>query len=109
TTGDGRLLIQVQYPQRHELHLGFREMFSGIDWPRFEVRIGVEMPPDLALALESTSGDLSSRALSGPQLLETTSGEVVVEGAGATVVGSSASGDFSIQQAERLDLRSVSG
>src|SRR5438132_1168132 len=103
TEGD-RLLVQVRYPAS-QLRLGFWDML-GHDRAHFEVRIGVEMPPSLALALKSTSGDLSSRDLSGPQLLETTSGDVAIDGAGSTVVASSTSGAFSVHQAERLDLRS---
>jgi hypothetical protein len=104
-----RLVVKVHYPQNQQLRVGFWEMFSCFEWPKLEVRIGLDVPPAMAVTLNSTSGDLETEGMNGTQRLDTTSGNISVDGAGASIVASTTSGDISFAQVMSADLHSVSG
>jgi hypothetical protein len=106
----GRYLVRVRYPQSQVVHVSFLRLLRGeLDVPGVAVRLVLEMPPGLALELESSSGDFETSGLTGPQALETTSGDVEVRGTGSAVVVNTTSGDVSASQVGRARLHSVSG
>lgn len=105
-----RFEIEVKYPQRSAVRIGWRDLFRGnIESPQAEVRLTLQIPPGLALALRSASADLSTLDLAGPLTIGSASGDVTVIGArGATEV-STASGDIDAKDVRRFSARTVSG
>ena len=74
-----------------------------------EVRIDVEVPRGIALAVRSTSGDVASEGLPGPQQIDTTSGDIQLDAAAGPVRIGTTSGDVEARDVGRLTLRTVSG
>jgi hypothetical protein len=106
----GRYLVQVRYPQTKVVRVSFMRLLRGeLEMPSVQVRLLLEMPPQLALDLESTSGDLETGDLTGPQTLETTSGDIEVRGAASPVAITTTSGDVSASGLGPARVRSVSG
>ena len=106
---DGRHVIRVRYPQR-VIRISFMRLLRGeLDAPSVKVRLLLEVPPGLAVELESTSGDLETSGLDGPQTLETTSGDIAVQDAAAAVTIGTTSGDVSATGLGRARVHSVSG
>jgi hypothetical protein len=107
---NGRYLVRVRYPQSQVVRISFLRLLRGeVDVPAVEVRLTLEMPPELALELESSSGDFETGDLVGPQSLETTSGDVEVHGAASAVTIRTTSGGVSASGLGRARVRSVSG
>jgi hypothetical protein len=110
STAGGRFLVRVRYPQGQVVHVSLlRFLKGGFNVPGIEVRLVLEMPPALALELESASGDFETADLTGPQRLETTSGDVEVRGAASAISIGTTSGDVSVSGLGRARVRSVSG
>jgi hypothetical protein len=105
----GRFEVRVRYPQRQQVRIGFWDMLSGHRWPKLEVRLALEVPPDLPVRLSSSSGDLATADLMGPQELTTTSGDISLDGGGARVAATSTSGTISAAALGIAELRTVSG
>ena len=109
TTDDGWLVIRARYPQRQVFRIGFWEFFGGFDWPKVELKLDLEVPDHMPVWLHSTSGDLATEELNGPQNLETVSGDVSVSAAGGPVNASSTSGAIAAVGLGHARLRTVSG
>jgi DUF4097 and DUF4098 domain-containing protein YvlB len=109
STQGGSCEIRVRYPQRQTVRLSFWEIFSGFDLPMTEVRLALEVPETLPVSLRSTSGDIETAGLQGPQDLETTSGDVDVADATGKLRAASTSGDITVSSAGASVLRTVSG
>jgi DUF4097 and DUF4098 domain-containing protein YvlB len=110
TTEGGRCRISVRYPQRRQVQIGLWKMMSGdFEFPGVEVRLVISMPPKIPLTLRSTSGDLVTESLAGPQELDTTSGDIDVSGALGLVRAGSTSGDVRMSARGSARLRTVSG
>lgn len=110
SVANGRYLVRVRYPQSQVVRISFLRLMRGeVNVPSVEVRLVLEMPPELALELESTSGDFETRDLAGSQSLQTTSGDIEVHGAAAAVTLSTTSGEISASGLGRARVRSVSG
>jgi hypothetical protein len=113
TEGD-RYVIRVQYPRRVDIQLNFWDLFSNKGnsndfGSRHEVRLLVQVPAGLALRLESVSGDLAARGLTGPQSLHSTSGDCTVDAAGGSLDVRTVSGDAHVSGHARALVRSTSG
>jgi DUF4097 and DUF4098 domain-containing protein YvlB len=106
---DGRFTVQVRYPQRQSISIGFWEMLRGFELPRVEVRVALEVPEGVPVTVESTSGDLVSEGLTSSQILETTSGDVRINDAHGRVEVASTSGDVIGFRLAAARLRTVSG
>ena len=110
STESGRFVVLVHYPQRQTLHASLSQLFKGeFDLPRVEVRLALEVPPSLAVDLETTSGDLETSGLAGSQSLQTTSGDIEVRAAGAFLSITTTSGNVMASGVGRAQVRSVSG
>lgn len=109
TVENGRFVVRVRYPQRQQVRIGFWDMFSGYEWPRVEVRLALEIPPQLTVRLKSSSGDLITEDLTGAQDLETTSGDITSDGGRSQVEARSTSGGISVSGLGVAELRTVSG
>ena len=110
STESGRYVVRVRYPQRQMLNASLMQLFRGeFDLPRVEVRLALEVPPRLAVELETASGDLETSDLSGTQSLETTSGDVDVRAAAAFLSITTTSGNVVASGVGRARVRSVSG
>jgi DUF4097 and DUF4098 domain-containing protein YvlB len=110
STESGRFVVRVRYPQRQTFHTSFSQLFKGeFDLPRVEVRLALEVPASLPVDLETSSGDLETNGLAGPQSLQTTSGDIEVRAAGALLSIVTTSGDVMAAGLGRAQVRSVSG
>jgi hypothetical protein len=109
-TRGGRFLVRVLYPQNQTIRVDFWRFLEGeFDLPRVEVRLLLDVPPEMAVELGAASGDLKTFDLSGPQSLQTVSGEIEVRNASGPVSGVSTSGDVVGSDLARARLHSVSG
>jgi hypothetical protein len=110
STASGRFMVLVHYPQRQTLHASLSQLFKGeFDLPRVEVRLALEVPPSLAVDLETISGDLETSGLAGSQSLQTTSGDIEVHAAVALLSITTTSGNVMASGVGRAQVRSVSG
>ena len=105
----GTLTVRVTYPASISVHLNFWDLFNGFDVPRCDVRLTLDVPAGLVVSLRSSSGDLSTRGLSGLQNFETSSGDVEVRDAGGMVQTSTSSGDVTAEAITGARMRSSSG
>jgi DUF4097 and DUF4098 domain-containing protein YvlB len=108
-TRGGELIVRVEYPQRMNINVGFWDLMSGRPMPKLEVRVDLEVPADRPIALNSTSGDLITVDLGGPQDLNTTSGDVTVRGARGKLDVSTTSGDIEAAALSVARLSTASG
>jgi DUF4097 and DUF4098 domain-containing protein YvlB len=109
-TESGRFVVRVHYPQRQTLHVSLSQLFKGeFDLPRVEVRLSLEVPPNLSVDLETVSGDLETSGLAGSQSLQTTSGDIDVHAAAAFLSITTTSGNVLASGLGRAQVRSVSG
>lgn len=108
-TEGGRFRIEVFYPHRTDIRIGFWDLFSDFTFPRAEVRLTVEVPPALPLAVRSSSGDLATEGLLGPQVLESASGDVRVRDARGGLEVNTSSGDVDAAGIGPARIRSSSG
>lgn len=106
----GRYAVRVRYPQRVAVRVGVLELFrGGFSMPRVEVRLAIQVPPGTPVVLVSTSGDVVTRGLAGPEDLSSTSGDVRVDDATGRVVLHSTSGDLVARHVAALEVRTTSG
>jgi lia operon protein LiaG len=106
---NGALVVRVTYPQSINVRLNFFDLFNGFELPRCDVRLRIEVPPALDVALRSSSGDLSTQGIAGSQSLESSSGDIEVQGASGNLVTYSSSGDVTAHDVMRSRMRSSSG
>jgi DUF4097 and DUF4098 domain-containing protein YvlB len=110
STESGRFVVRVRYPQRQRLHASLSQLFKGeFDLPGVEVRLSLEVPPNLPVDLETTSGDLQTSGLAGAQSLQTTSGDIEVHAAAAFLSIATTSGNVMASGLGRAQVRTVSG
>lgn len=78
---------------------------------RGDLRLAIEVPAGARVAVQAASGDVSTRGISGSQVLRTASGEVQAFAASGDVVVETVSGDTTIdlEAAARVNTKSVSG
>jgi hypothetical protein len=103
-TEGGRFVIEVVYPRLGDVHIGFWDLFKGIEVPSVEVRMGIEVPATLPVTLRSRSGDLTTDGLAGPQSLTSGSGDIEVRDASGRLEVKTGSGDV---EADRIAAASV--
>lgn len=107
---DGRFEIEVKYPDRGAVRIGWRDLLrGGIESPQAEVRLTLQIPPDLDVQLRSASADLSTLDLAGPQRIDTASGDVTVIGARGRTEIATSSGDIEARDLRAVQARTVSG
>jgi hypothetical protein len=105
---DGVYRIKVRYPQRREVRIGLRELFEGVEIPSAEVRLTLDVPARLEVAVNSTSGDVTSLQLDNPQTLQSTSGDIEVDALGPVQI-TTTSGDVESAHLARARIRTASG
>lgn len=103
------LTLVVRYPQRMNINVDFWDIMAGRPTPKLEVRVDVEVPADRPLVLRSTSGDLITVDLAGPQNLQSTSGDVSVRGARGRVEVVTTSGDVKGGELSAARVSTASG
>lgn len=111
---DGVYRVEVTYPRKIEVHVGFWDIFKSETWeddlvPRVNVKLLIQAPPGMQFHLGTASGDLESLGLSGPQRLQASSGDVLVEGARGGVAIRVSSGDVSAHDVSTATIESSSG
>jgi hypothetical protein len=104
-----RCLVEVRYPTGRQLKVGFFELLAGVEFPRVEVRLALDVPPDLELDLKSTSGDVTTDEMRGAQVLKSTSGDIGIGSALGPLHATTTSGEIEIDRLARAELASVSG
>jgi hypothetical protein len=107
-TGD-TFTVHARYPQGSVMRISFAELFMGVDTPRTEVQLSIEVPPGVAVEMRSASGDLRTAGLAGDQSLASTSGDIRIEDATGRVEATATSGGIEAAGLARARLRSVSG
>jgi DUF4097 and DUF4098 domain-containing protein YvlB len=105
----GAWRLVVRYPQREQIRIGWRELFSGVDLPSMQVRVTIEVPPGVDLLLKTVSGELLSVEVPNPQALESTSGDIEIRETRGPVRVSSVSGEIAASLGGPGRLRSTSG
>jgi DUF4097 and DUF4098 domain-containing protein YvlB len=108
-THNRELVVNVRYPQRMSVNIDFWDLLSGATTPKLEVLVAIEVPGAQPVLLTSTSGDLTTEDLSGPQTLRTTSGDVTVRGASGRLTAQTTSGDVLARGIAAAQLSTVSG
>jgi hypothetical protein len=106
---DGVLEVRVRYPQGRALRISFWDVMRGVESPRAEIRLELEVPPGFAADLRSASGDLRTAGLDGAQTLTTTSGDIGIEDAGGPVEARATSGSVDATGLRAARLTAVSG
>jgi hypothetical protein len=109
-----RCVIRVKYPKRVDIQVNLWDVLSGKDdsgeWgPNHEVRLQLQVPPVLALQVESVSGDIAARGLAGGQTLHSTSGDITADAAGGALEVKTVSGDARLGGRGRAVVRTTSG
>lgn len=109
-----RYVVRVQYPKHVDIQVNFWDLFagkgeSGEFGPRHDVHLLLQVPADMPLRLESVSGDLAARGLSGRQALHTTSGDCTAETAGGPLDVRTVSGDAHVRGRGSAFVRTTSG
>ena len=105
----GQLVVHVGYPVHRSIRIGFWDLFHDMEWPSSEVKIVVQVPPGLGLAVRTSSGDVDGEGLRGPLRVESTSGDVRIAAAGGDVDVTTASGDVTASDVGRIRVRTSSG
>lgn len=109
-----RYTIRVEYPQRVDVRVNFWDLlFSGHDdrdvGPTHQLDLQLQVPEALEVRVVTTSGDVTTRGLSGRQSLGTTSGDCAVTGATGAVEIRTVSGDARLRGSRRATVRTTSG
>lgn len=105
----GRFVIEVLYPRRSEVRIGFWELFRDFQFPRVEVRLALEVPSSLQVELRGSSADLATEGIAGDQSLRSSSGDIRVLDAGGRVDATTSSGDIEARGMGTARLSSSSG
>jgi hypothetical protein len=104
----GVFKIRVRYPS-HRVRITFWGNLSTGSLPNAEVRLAIEVPPDLPITLTTASGDLTTAGLSGPQALRSASGDVELNDASGRAEISTASGDVKATGLASASVETASG
>ena len=105
----GQVVVHVGYPAHRSIRIGFWDLFHDMEWPSSDVKIVVQVPPGLPLAVRTSSGDVDGEGLRGPVRVESTSGDVRIAGAGGDVDVTTGSGDVTAGDVGRIRVRTSSG
>lgn len=105
----GAWRLKVRYPQRQEIHIGWRELFSGVELPNVSMRLTIEVPAGPDVRLRTVSGSLAAEGVGNRLVLESTSGDIAAEGVGGRLDVSTVSGDVTVDAAGPVAVRTVSG
>lgn len=105
----GTYTVRVNYGGSSSFHLSFWDLVNGVDLPRSDLKLTLEIPPSLPVTLHSASGDLSSHGMMGAQSLESASGDMDVRDAGGEVDANTLSGDVQASGLHSARLRTSSG
>jgi DUF4097 and DUF4098 domain-containing protein YvlB len=107
-TRPGTLEVRVRYSQQ-TIHLDLWDVMKGIELPEVEVRLVLEVPPELRVSLNSASGDLRSAGLSGRQDLKSASGDIDVSDATGSLHVDTRSGDATLDAIASAVIGTASG
>lgn len=109
-----RYVVRVDYPRRVDVHIGIWELFSHRTWdgpvlPRIELHLLAEVPPGLAVTVNTVNSDIASTGLAGSQTLATTSGDITVSDARGRASIRSVSGSIALAGVGPVEAQTVSG
>ncbi len=108
-TGADEVAVKVRYPSRRSIRIGFWDLFSDFQVPSAEIRLELQVPRGVTLAVRNSSGDIRTEGLAGPQELDAASGDVrVFDASGPVRVGTS-SGDVEARRVAALRIQTASG
>ncbi len=107
---NGAFVIRVRYPQHATIRIGWRDLLRGeLQTPHVEVRLAIEVPPELMVSLRSASGDLMITGMKGALALATASGDVTVIQSHGPATVTTSSGDVEARDVNGLQIRTASG
>jgi DUF4097 and DUF4098 domain-containing protein YvlB len=109
TQEGGTFVVHVTYPNSVSVHLDLWDMFNGAELPRFEVKLTLEVPAKLPLTVTTSSGDISTTALAGAQVLTASSGDMEIRDAAGPVSIGTSSGDVTASGLAAARVRCASG
>lgn len=109
STEGGQLVVRARYPARRSIRIGFWDLFHDVEWPSSEVKIQVQVPAGLGLAVRTSSGDVDCEGLASPLRVESTSGDVRIAATRAAVDVTTGSGDVTAGDLGRARIRTSSG
>jgi len=105
---NGTMVVRVTYPSSVSVRLNFFDLFH-YEMPRSDVRLTIEVPPSLAVALRSSSGDLNTDGLRGTQDFESSSGDIEVTDASGAIKAETSSGNVTLRHVLAASIHSTSG
>jgi len=105
---NGTMVVRVTYPSSVSVRLNFFDLFH-YEMPRSDVRLTIEVPPSLAVALRSSSGDLNTDGLEGTQDFESSSGDIEVTDASGAIKAETSSGNVTLRHVLAASIHSTSG
>jgi Putative adhesin len=105
----GTLVIRVRYPRRMTVDVDVWELMRGKTVPRADLTLALEVPDRFPVSLTTTSGNVESDQLSGPQTIHTVSGDVTVRNATGNLELNTTSGDVTVSNVSVARVGTVSG
>ena len=109
STEGGQLVVRALYPARRSIRIGFWDLFHDMEWPSSEVKILVQVPAGLGLAVRTSSGDIDCEGLASPVRIESTSGDIHIAAARGDIDVTTSSGDVTAGDVGRIRIRTTSG
>lgn len=109
TEEQGVYVVRVTYPQGATVRVNLWDLFSSFEMPRVEVELTLDVPGSLPVQVTTSSGDVESNDIAGPQQLFTSSGDILLGRAGGPVETKSSSGDVRADGLSSAAMRTTSG
>ena len=109
TQEQGVYVVRVTYPQGAMVHVNLWDLLSSFEMPRVDVELTLEVPGSLPVQVTTSSGDVESNDLAGPQQLYTSSGDILLSRAGGAVETRCSSGDVRADGLFSAAMRTTSG
>ena len=105
----GVFVVRATYRQHTTIRVNLWDIFSGLELPRAQVEITLEVPGSLPVQVNCSSGDVETADLLGPQQIATSSGDVELHDPRGPVEITSSSGDISGSGLGPTGIRTTSG
>lgn len=105
----GTYVVEVLYPRRTDVRIGFWDLFKDFHFPRVEVRLALEVPAGMPLTLRGSSSDLTTEGMTGLQSLRSSSGDIRIREARSRIDVSTSSGDIEATDIGAGSLTASSG
>ncbi|MBI1798607.1 MAG: DUF4097 family beta strand repeat protein [Candidatus Eisenbacteria bacterium] len=108
-TENGVFAVHVDYAGSGSVHVEVWNLFGGFELPRCEVKLTVEVPPRLAVSVETASGDVSCAGMTGPQNITASSGDIDIREVSGPLMINTSSGDLRATGLAAARIRTSSG